>query len=413
MDISQHPRPDWLELRLAGRLDTTWAEHVSQTIESAVQGGAHRIVLNFARVEYISSLGIRVLLTHFKRLSSVNGWLSVSEPSEASLTILKATGLADILVADALAGEQPVDAAVTRFTLGNARYEVYPQTAATPLRCRAIGTPELLTESGFTAADCRSLTFDRGTFGLGLGAFGNGFADCQDRFGEFLALAGCAITLPTDDSHGPPDFILEQGSLVPRVETLYALIGTGDFPTMMRFDADAGTPGTIGLTELIDTFFEQSSSEAVTFAVLAETAGLVGAQLQRSPGSGPVSFELPRVRDSLTFSTERIGDRSLAVLLGFAARRAGAEARRFLRPLMPDSEIAAHVHTAVFPYRPVQRGHLAFYETLTELFSSATPERVVHLMADTRPYEGVGESELVRGACWVGALPEIAVEAGA
>jgi hypothetical protein len=26
-------------------------------------------------------------------------------------------------------------------------------------------------------------------------------------------------------------------------------------------------------------------------------------------------------------------------------------------------------------------------------------------MADTRPFEGVGETDLVRGACWMGALP--------
>jgi anti-anti-sigma factor len=411
VDISQHPGPDWLELRLVGRLDTTWAEHVSQTIESAVQGGAHQIVLNFEQVEYISSLGIRVLLTHFKRLSSVNGRLSVSDPSAECLTILKATGLADILVADRPSEGRAVDLDVTHLRSENASYAVYPQAAPTPLRCWAVGKPERLTTSGFAAEDCRSLTFDSGVFGIGLGAFGNGYDDCRDRFGEFLALAGCAITLPTDDPHGRPDFIIEQGELVPRVETLYALVGAGDFSTMIRFDANAES-GALGLTELTETLFAQAGSNAIAFAVLAETAGLVGAQVLRSPGTGAVSFQLPDVRDSLTFSTERVGDRSLAMMLGFAARSPSPEAGRYLRPLGRDSDIAAHVHAAVFSYRPVQRGELAFQPTFTSLFESGTPERVLHLMADTRPFEGVGESEFVRGASWVGALPAITVEAG-
>ena len=411
MDISQHPGPEWLELRLAGRLDTTWAEHVSQTIEAAVQGGAHRIVLNFKRVEYISSLGIRVLLTHFKRLDSVNGRLSVSDPSEASLTILKATGLADILVSELSSERRVADGTGIRLVSENASYSVYPQAAAVPLRCRAVGTPERLTQSGFTAADCRSLTFASGTFGLGLGAFGSGYADCRNRFGEFLALAGCAITLPTDDPHDRPDFILEQGALVPRVETLYALIGEGDFPTMIRFDSHAHS-GAVGLTEVTNTLFSQTGSDSIAFAILAESAGLVGAQLLRSPALVPVSYELPEVRDLVTFSTERVGDRSLAMVLGFASRSATAATGRYLRPLSRDGGIAAHVHAAVFAYRPVQRGELAFQPAFTSLFASGTPERVLHLMPDTRPFEGVGETELVRGACWVGSVPAITVEAG-
>ena len=74
------------------------------------------------------------------------------------------------------------------------------------------------------------MPFPSGSFGLGLGAFGEGFADCRDRFGEFLAAGGCAITLPTNDLHALPDYIVEEGVLVPRVETLYAASRRGRFP---------------------------------------------------------------------------------------------------------------------------------------------------------------------------------------
>ncbi len=98
MQISQHPAADSVELRLTGRLDATWADHVSDSIEATVRAGCHRIVLNFAGVNYISSLGIAVLLKHYQRLKAVNGSLVICEPSAATLKILNAAKLSGFLV---------------------------------------------------------------------------------------------------------------------------------------------------------------------------------------------------------------------------------------------------------------------------------------------------------------------------
>src|SRR5579863_1697528 len=72
MQITQHPEAESLELRLTGRLDATWADHLSNTIEGAVKSGSHRIVLNMAGVRYISSLGVGVLVRQLQLLQSVN-----------------------------------------------------------------------------------------------------------------------------------------------------------------------------------------------------------------------------------------------------------------------------------------------------------------------------------------------------
>ena len=130
---------------------------------------------------------------------------------------------------------------------GGGNYDFYPQQAAQPLSCTLIGWPELLGTSGFSETQCRSLTFANGSFGLGLGAFGEGFADCQGRLGEFLAAGGCTITLPTNEPQALPDYVIEQGGLVPQIEALYALAGKGDFPTMVCFDALSNAQGKVAL----------------------------------------------------------------------------------------------------------------------------------------------------------------------
>jgi anti-anti-sigma factor len=407
MEITQHPGVELLELRLTGRLDATWADHVGNTIENAVRAGSHQIVLNFAGVDYISSLGIRVLVNHYKRLKSINGSLSISHPSTTTRSILKAAGLAEFFLSKvAESVTSAVAKSATELKRKGVTYQIYPQSISAPLSCVVVGQPERLL-TGCQEADCRPLNFATGSFGLGLGAFGEGFADCRDRFGEFLAAGGCAITLPTNDPHALPDYVLEEGVLVPRVETLYAIAGTGEFSSMVRFDSTADGPGTIGLSELVDTLVELSEAETAAFVVLAEVAGLVGATLRRSPAAVAVSLELPGVRDSLSFTTERAGERSLALLVGVATHKVMGEAAAFLRPMKLGASTHAHVHAALFPYRPVQRGELPFGKTVADILTASTPGSVMHLMADTRPFEGVGESDLVRGACWVGPLQTI------
>jgi anti-anti-sigma factor len=406
MQITEHPGAELVELRLTGRIDATWGEHLSSAIENAVRGGAHRVVLNFAGVEYISSLGIRVLLVQYKLLKSVKGSLVITHASDFCRNVLTTVGLTEML-SDGDPAAAPESAATPKQRRGGANYEVYPQSVTQPLSCTMIGHPERISTTGFTADDCRTVTFATGSFGLGLGAFGQGYADCAGRFGEFLAAGGCAIALPTSDPHGLPDYVVEEGTMVPQVETLYALSGAGDFSNMIRFDAAHDGPGKIGLTELVDNLVDLSNSSTIAFVVLAEAAGIVGATLRKSPAGQPLVQQLPGVREWLSFTTERSSDKTLCLLVGVASRSTDENTSKFLRPMKTDSAVSAHIHAGVFPYRPVQRGELPFGKTIVDLLGASSPNAVLHLMADSRPFEGVGETDLARGACWTGPLPTI------
>jgi anti-anti-sigma factor len=403
MQITEHPGAELVELRLTGRIDATWAEHLSSTIENAVRGGAHRVILNFAGVDYISSLGIRVLLVQYKLLKSVKGSLVITHPNEFCRNVLTTVGLTEMFCDDDPAAAA-APAASPKQRRGGADYELYPQTVKQAISCAMIGNPERLTTTGFTADDCRTLTFASGSFGVGIGAFGQGYADCEGRFGEFLAAGGCAIALPTSDPHALPDYVVEEGTLVPQVETLYALYGAGDFSTMVRFDAASDGPGKIGLSELVDSLINLAGSDAgtIAFVVLAEAAGIVGATLRKSPAGQPLVQQLPGVREWLSFTTERSSDKTLCLLVGVAGRSSDESSSKFLRPMKTGAAVSAHVHAAVFPYRPVQRGELPFGKTVADLLGASSPNAVLHLMADTRPFEGVGETDLARGACWIG-----------
>jgi hypothetical protein len=274
---------------------------------------------------------------------------------------------------------------------------------AHPISCTFVGEPAKLA-TGFSDADCRKVEFPFGTFGLGLGAFGIGFQDCEGRFGEFLALGGCALALPTSGPDSVPDYVIQTGKLVPQIETLYAITGSGDFSTMVRFDSVVDGPGKIGLSELVTSLLELSSAPAIAFAALVETTCVIGTSLLKSPALGALPQKVPAMRDWLSFTTERASKKSLGLLMGIAGQQVPASVEPFLRPLCPGSAIRAHVHAAVFNYQPVQRGELPFSGIVSKIIASANPHALLHLMADARPYEGVGETDLARGACWMGAI---------
>jgi anti-anti-sigma factor len=407
MQITQHSSADGLELKLCGRLDANWAEHVSRVLEEAVRAGHHHVCLNLAQVDYLSSAGIRVLLKHYKQLKSVNGYLRAVQASEGALSVIKLAGLEALLVsADTASAPRPSEnaAAARRTEMGGVLFEIYEQYPGASLSYSIRGNAEKFSTGGFAERDNVRLEFPAETMGVGLGAFGNDFADCRGRFGEFLAAAGTAVTLPTDGS-SVPDFVIAEGQLVPRVNALYALTAAGRFAHLLRFEAKSTTINMIGLSSLIESAMQIVGTKAAGMVILAESAGVVGAALRRSPALAegpPLAF--PAVCDWLSFTTERTHERNLILVVGIAQRNPEPELAPFLRPLGPGTTAQGHFHAAIFPYRPLQKGNLDLAQSVVRLLATESAQSVMHLLMDDREFEGVGQTELMRGACWLGPI---------
>ena len=83
-------------LKIDGRLDTTTAPELEKAI-NAEGDELKNLVLDFGGVDYISSAGLRVLLTAQKKMN-IQGSMELANVSEAVMDIFEMTGFADILV---------------------------------------------------------------------------------------------------------------------------------------------------------------------------------------------------------------------------------------------------------------------------------------------------------------------------
>ena len=82
-------------IELAGRLDTTTAPALDKTINNDVEGTT-KLVLDLKSLEYISSAGLRVLLSAQKRMQK-SGSMKVTNVCEEVMEVFEMTGFADIL----------------------------------------------------------------------------------------------------------------------------------------------------------------------------------------------------------------------------------------------------------------------------------------------------------------------------
>ena len=84
-----------LTLALEGRLDTMTAPELEAELNASLKD-AESLTLDFSKLEYISSAGLRVLLSAHKAMSAKGG-MKVANVNEIVREVFEVTGFADIL----------------------------------------------------------------------------------------------------------------------------------------------------------------------------------------------------------------------------------------------------------------------------------------------------------------------------
>ena len=95
MKITKSMSGTSLSIALEGRLDTTTAPELEKELRDSVDA-ATELTLDFAKLDYISSAGLRVLLSAHKAMTKKDG-MKVTNVNEIVKEVFDVTGFADIL----------------------------------------------------------------------------------------------------------------------------------------------------------------------------------------------------------------------------------------------------------------------------------------------------------------------------
>jgi anti-anti-sigma factor len=398
-------------LRLDGRLDREWAEQLSNVLGDLLRDGVRRLAIDVSMLTYISSAATQVLSRWQQELAVLRGEMELTSVSPAVREMLATMGWSPQLdAADGAASGAP-DFRQSSWQTGPnlASSGTYQTSSSVPngsLSSRLHGNPARLSEAPFGPQDCEIVNFPSQGFGLGVGAIGRDYGECHERFGEIIGVAGCVAHFPSDGTR-LADYLVGDGSVAPAVVLATGITCQGEFSKLVRFSSQPNAEA-VPLSELAAVCLEASGSSVAGLVIAGETAGLSGARLRKSPaGQGTLQFEVPAVREWLTFAPERTYSLTTTLIAGVAARSPKGPLAGHLRPLGRLGKLYGHFHAAVFSYRPLPQRTVELGTLLRRLFKEHELRDVLHLVWDDRGEDGVGESALLRGVGWVAPITQV------
>ena len=96
MQISVKTTNEVKVLAFEGRLDTQTSPDAQQQLTRLIEEGENRFLVNFEKLDYISSAGLRVLLAAAKQLKGTDGELRICSLNEVVREVFDISGFTTI-----------------------------------------------------------------------------------------------------------------------------------------------------------------------------------------------------------------------------------------------------------------------------------------------------------------------------
>ncbi len=97
VDIKEKMQGDILILKMHGKLDAVSSPPTEHQVFDYIHNGQLKLLLDFSGVDYLSSAGMRMLLSITKKLKSLSGKMVLSSVSPNVMDVLKMSGFDHVL----------------------------------------------------------------------------------------------------------------------------------------------------------------------------------------------------------------------------------------------------------------------------------------------------------------------------
>jgi len=98
LDIQEEKDHGTVRFTLKGRVNAASADSLLYKLETAINEGHKNIIVNMFRIEYLSSVGIRVILKIYKQASEKGSTFKIERPSENVKNVLGMVALKEMMI---------------------------------------------------------------------------------------------------------------------------------------------------------------------------------------------------------------------------------------------------------------------------------------------------------------------------
>jgi len=96
--ITQKTEGNLCKLFAKGRIDSNSASVLQDMLEDTLKEGLNNIILNMAQIEYLSSIGIRIILNTYKQVAREGGSFMIESPSQIVRNVMGMVALKQMLL---------------------------------------------------------------------------------------------------------------------------------------------------------------------------------------------------------------------------------------------------------------------------------------------------------------------------
>ena len=276
---------------LAGRLDGFGAKEAERMVGGERIDGP--LVLDCADLSYVSSAGVRFLLTLQKSASASGSAFALSALQPFCASVLEMSGLSGMIPTYATSAD-----AVRALRGGGASAEgercetdagtfVFHTVGSTAGTIDILGDIANVIDCAITPDLVAGKPFFESEYSLGLGALGGCPEDYLPIMGEAIMVAGTMVWLPTDGNDTPDYMIPRKASTAVVLQTGFNASIRGGFNEFVEFTAPPGRPASV--REIYRALFDLAKARRPDYrgvlglAMRAEIHEAFGAGITKSP----------------------------------------------------------------------------------------------------------------------------------
>jgi anti-anti-sigma factor len=97
METVVEEKGDVVVIRVNGRLDAASSPQLEKKVNSIIETGHFKLLLNMSGVDYLSSAGMRLMLSVSKKLKHLEGKVVACNLSEDVMEVIKMAGFHQVL----------------------------------------------------------------------------------------------------------------------------------------------------------------------------------------------------------------------------------------------------------------------------------------------------------------------------
>ncbi|MFP4548444.1 MAG: STAS domain-containing protein [Fidelibacterota bacterium] len=412
MKLTTKTENNLLIIALEGRLDATNAEETLGKIKKEIDKGYNQLTLDLSKMDYLSSAGIRVLITVLKKIKSLNGEMKLAALQDYPKNVLKISGFLKIFdiyedKSGALqsfqsrANKKQPSATTEQITRENLTFQIQAADPQ-PASLTVLGNYQTFLRAECVPSNLITYPISAIRHSLGMGAIGEEKTTSLDHIGEMMLVNGTAIWMEPEDKNIPDYLAPVDAENKIDLHTPFHIILDDHFNDILRFEANDLDKG-ISLKEIYTKLLSIAAQRTPNFKgiisclIRADVHSVYGVALKRSPqiankpGNSSEILSGDNIRKWLQYNIDAAFEDTSALITGVGlARNHDFPAEQVANMFKQDNDsIAIHNHGAIFDFIPEERNTFDLKLEIQKVLKNAELTGMQHLLENTHLKKGI------------------------